>query len=259
MEKKNKTEIDNIERKEGKIVERYQPHLLTFREDSSSTPLRLVTTSNRKETTNLSGQPQLADIENFPSSLSYNDLIRTYKYSMSLSPISNAVQQNIAPAILTSDISRAFLTLKKGPIVALSELEFYYVKQDKSPTFNQSQARQLDPEVFVRHFCSYGSSDLPVAFAHIIQHSVKVYREHYLGNGIENIHIIPLPEYNPNLDYNDPIVREALEKTVIIGTTQVFEKISDNCLDFLDILLKTNLYCDDILLKQSPVQCLNTY
>ena len=52
---------------------------------------------------------------------------------------------------------------------------------------------------------------------------------------------------------------EALEKTVIIGTNQVFEKISDNCLDFLDILLKTNLYCDDILLKQSPVQCLNTY
>ena len=109
----------------------------------------MVTTSNRKETTNLSGQPQLADIKNFPTPLSYNDSIRTYKYSMSLSPISNAVQQNIAPAIFSSDISRAFLTLKKGPIVALSELEFYFVREDKTPTFNQSQARQNFPEVFV--------------------------------------------------------------------------------------------------------------
>ena len=56
--------------------------------------------------------------------------------------------------------------------------------------------------------------------------------EHYLGNGIDNVQIKPLPQYDPNLDYSDPTIREALEKTVNLLPNQIFEKYQMTVLNF---------------------------
>ena len=98
---------------------------------------------------------------------------------MALTPMANSLQQAVSPAILTGDVSRAFLTIKKSIKVALSELEFYYEKPNGSPSFVESDSLTGKPVPFVRNRASYGSSDLPVLFHFVIQNCADIFRKAY--------------------------------------------------------------------------------
>ena len=126
-EKENKSQIKQAVLKHGEITQRFSPHLLVVNPNSQSTPIRLCTVSNAPEQTKTTDLDKDKDI---PSRLSYNDSVRKYPFEMPLNPISYAIQSSVCPPLLIGDISRAFLTLNKTPLVALSELEYYYTKQD---------------------------------------------------------------------------------------------------------------------------------
>ena len=143
---------------------------------------------------------------------------------MNLSTTANVLQQSIQPAIITGDISRAFLTLHKSPRVCMSELEYYYCQPDGTPSFLPEEGRQEEPEIFARKQASYSSSDLPIMFNHVVQHSVKMYKAHY-PNTTNNNNTVTLPQYNFLCNYDNEIEASTLKQNITTNQDKIFKKI----------------------------------
>ncbi len=173
----HQSDIVLAEQKFGLLEPKYQPHLLCINPNSESTPLRLCSTSNTQMPTQIP-KGELFDPTQIPKTLSYNCTMRKYSFNMNLSTFSNALQQSIIPAILSADISHAFLTIQKLAHVLINELEFYYLCSDNTPSFLKTDSNQ-EPQAFCRTHCSYGASDLPVIFNYIVKHAEQMYSTKY--------------------------------------------------------------------------------
>merc|ERR1712105_61320 len=114
-----------------------------------------------------------------------------------------------------------------GTLVALSELEYYYTKQDGYPTFLDTESVTRIPEVYIRNRASFGSSDLPVAFHFVVIKAVNAYRLNYPEDNDQSQSATrrDWPVYCADTDYNNKDIKQKVILSRTLKANEIFKKV----------------------------------
>ena len=117
-------------------------------------------------------------------------------YASTLTPKEFGMSQTVVRNSLNSDISAAFSSILKNVHTALQEIHPYFTDEHGVPTFDENKSIDGKIKYFAMKRCTFGQSDIPALFKHLLENAAQVYLDHYPENGTYEF-----PKFDINRDY----------------------------------------------------------